>query len=268
MYIYDGKPIFMKQIKLLCLFLLFSFALTAQKRVGLTATFDYAYNAGDKLMKPSIGRKFTIGINVADKNKNVVGFVAAGFKGFKVNLYSPRFNTSFLDEVNTSYFPVTGEKDDSLVGASMYHLCNKEQGFYMDGTYSLHVQAGLLWSNNFLRPLIMFYTGTEQFIFRSPLFFDSGNNQEWISMDASFYEIKLGIGLPLLRETPFAINLNGGFRHIDYHNISFENVPLAEYTHGAIAERYSASNKWTLSISLIWWSNWKIENPVPTPRDI
>lgn len=258
----------MKRFAYLLAVLLFATPLFAQRRLGLTATYDYAYNTADKLMKPSIGRKFTIGVNFADRNKNLVGFVAAGFKGFKVNLYSPQFQQRFFDEVNANYHPVTNDLHDSLVASSMFHLANNEQGFSMQGTYSLHLQAGVLWNSNFLRPLILFYYGSEQYVFWTPVFYNSENFRESISMNANFYEIKAGIGLPFLRDKPWAVNLNIGYRHIDYRNISFDGTPLSVYTDGNIADKYTQNDKLTFSFSIIWWSNWYNSDKTSTPRDL
>lgn len=248
----------MRRIYLFIFILISCTSLFAQKRIGLTASYDLAFNSADKLMQPSLGRKFTIGLAFGDLNKKAIGFLAAGFKGFKVNMYSPQFQSKFLDEVNSTYHLVENSEHDSLVGVSLFRLTNKEQGFFMTGTYSLHLQGGFIWNNSRFRPLLMFYAGTEKFVFRTPLFFNYQNYQEYISMNSVFYEIKAGIGLPVLRDKPWSVNLNAGYRHIDYRQISFDGTPLSVYTDGAIAEKYSKNDKLTVSVSIIWWSNWNV----------
>ncbi len=226
-------------------------------RIGIIGTFDYAYNFQDKVLSPGLGRKWTIGISFANKNRQFIGFIAAGIKGAKINLYSPSFRQSFLQDVKQNYTPINGLSEDSLIGANMGASNNQ----VLWGTYSQFLQAGLILNNKF-KPSISFYYGNEEFLLHNSTFAQYEDPQHhdinYVGMQTNFYELKIGCTLPFksYSDQPFCLNLNIGYKWVDYGTLSFNKTPLSAYTTGGLDKKYSAGGKLTISLSFVIWSNW------------
>jgi hypothetical protein len=256
-------------IKIFNTFLLFflvkmSFAQVEKQvthRFGATWVYDEAYNNPDKLITAGIGRKGTVGVTYTNKKREFLAFFTGGFKGAKINFYSPKLQDSFLDDVSNNYSPIIGNKTDSLIGASVINLKNKVPDYSFEGTYAQFLQVGFMLNKYKLKPMISFYTGREQYLLFSKLL--RGTNPKdydyrYGTMGTTFKEIKLGVNVPLkyFADKPFCININAGYKWGSYGAIQFEKAPLSAYTNNNLASKYNTFGKFTASISFIIWSNW------------
>lgn len=227
-------------------------------RIGLIGAFDCAYNFQDKILGPGIGRRWTIGISLTNKNRQFIGFVALGLKGAKINLYSPTFRKSFLTDVKQNYVPINGISEDSLIGAKM----NGSPGHGLWGTYSQFFQVGFILNKKTISSY-SFCMGFEEFLlhddgfkyYEDPKYGDI----DYVGMQTIFYEFKIGYAIPFKKfETnPFCLNLNLGYKWVDYGGVRFNKTPLSAYTTGSLENKYNASGKITLSLSFTLWSNWE-----------
>ena len=225
---------------------------------GILGSFDLAYNFSDKVLNPCLGRKWSFAATFRDKKERFVVFAGAGIKGAKLNGYSPTFRKSFLNEVEQNYVPINGYTEDSLIGAKM----NSSPGGSLWGTYSQYIHVGFI-LNSKIKPAISFYMGREDFLLHDNSFthFEDPKNGDidYVGMTALFYELKIGCGIPIKwfsPDNPHALNLNIGFKHVNYGDMSFDDTSLSEYTKGNLAEKYSLNEKCTLSISYIAWTDW------------
>jgi hypothetical protein len=234
-------------------------------RIGALWVYDIAYNKPDKLITAGIGRKGTVGVTYTNKKRDFIAFFSGGFKGAKLNLYSPNLQEDFLQDVANNYSPIIGNKTDSFIGASVINLKNKVTDYSFEGTYAQFLQVGFLLNKYKLKPSISFYTGREQYLLFSKLL--RGTNPKdydyrYGTMQSTFKEIKLGVNVPLkyFVDKPFCINLNAGYKWGSYGAIQFEKAPLSAYTKNNLASKYNSFGKLTASISFIIWSNWEIKN--------
>ncbi|MFI5151132.1 MAG: hypothetical protein ACHQRM_15475 [Bacteroidia bacterium] len=228
------------------------------RRVGFMGSLDYAYNFQDKILTPGLGRKWTFGLSYTNKKRTFVGFIAAGIKGFKFNLCTPTFRQSFVQDVKNNFKPIKGLSEDSLIAAKI----GGSNGPGLFGTYSQFVQIGIV-LNKRMKPSCSFYYGNEEFLmfdhaftqFEDPKYGDI----DYVGMSTTFYELKLGCTLPFKRyaSDPFCLNLNIGYKWVDYGSLAFNKTPLNAYTSGALDRKYNADGKITISISFTMWSNWK-----------
>jgi hypothetical protein len=225
-------------------------------RLGIIGTFDYAYNFQDKVLTPGLGRKFSIGMTFTNKKRQFVSFVAVGAKGFKFNLYSPSFRTSFINDVKSNYTPINGTSEDSLIGAQM----NTDAIDHLWGTYSSFFQIGFILNNKF-KPTISIYKGEERFLLYGPYakYEDPEHGDiKYVGMSTRFYELKCGFTIPIkkITEKPFTPNINIGYKWVDYGQFEFGSTPLSAYTNGSLKDKYRHSGKLTISLSFYIWSNW------------
>ena len=258
----------MKKINLLIIFILtnnFLFAQTEKKtthRFGAIYFYDVAYNLPDKLITAGIGRKGTVGVTYTNKNRDFIAFFSGGFKGAKINFYSPKLQENFLNDVANNYFPITGNKTDSLIGASVINLKNKVTDYSFEGTYAQFLQIGFLLNKYKLKPSFSFYTGREQYLLFSKLLRGTSLKDpdfRYGTMQSYFKEIKLGVNVPLkyFAKKPFCINVHAGYKWGSYGDIQFERAKLSAYTNNNLTAKYNSYGKFTASISLLFWSNWK-----------
>lgn len=230
-------------------------------RIGAAWYYDVAYNKPDKLITAGIGRKGTVGLTYTNKKRDFIVFLNGGFKGAKINFYSPKLQESFLQDVENNYTPIIGNKTDSLIGASVLNLKNKIEDYKFEGTYAQFLHVSFMLHKYKLKPIISFYTGREQYLLFSKLLRGTkpkDPDYRYGTMRSTFKEIKLGVNLPLkyFEKRPYCINLNAGYKWGSYGNIQFENTPLSAYTKNNLTPKYSSFGKFTASISFIIWSNW------------
>jgi hypothetical protein len=253
---------------LLLLFTNILFAQTEKQvthRIGALYVYDIAYNKPDKLITAGIGRKGTVGVTYTNKKRDFIAFFSGGFKGAKLNFYSPKLQDAFLQDVANNYSPIIGNKTDSLIGASVINLKNKIPDYDFEGTYAQFLQVGFLLNKYKLKPSFSFYTGREQYLLFSKLL--RGTNPKdydysYGTMRSTFKEIKLGVNVPLkyFANKPFCINVHAGYKWGSYGAIQFEKAPLSAYTNNNLTSKYNTFGKLTASISFIIWSNWEIKN--------
>jgi hypothetical protein len=234
-------------------------------RFGVLWVYDVAYNKPDKLLTAGIGRKGTVGVSYTNKKREFIAYFSGGFKGAKLNFYSPKLQEFFLQDVANNYTPIIGNKTDSLIGASMLNLKNKVPDYSFEGTYAQFLQIGFFLNKYKLKPSISFYKGREQYLLFSKLLKGTkpkDPDYRYGEMATTFKEIKFGINIPLkyFANKPYSINLNAGYKWGSYGNIQFEKAPLSAYTNNTLAGNYNSFGKFTASISFIIWSNWGWEN--------
>ena len=228
-------------------------------RLGAIGTFDYAYNFHDKVLNSGLSRRFTFGLSVTNKKRQFIGFVAIGVKGFKINLFSPTFRTSFINDVQGNYVPINGTSEDSLVGDKM----NSNPGHSLWGTYSQFIHVGFILNKKF-KPSFSFYIGREEFLLHDKSFtrYEDPEHGDinYVGMPTKFYEFKIGCTIPLkiLSTKPFSPNINIGYKLVDYGQLAFNSTPISAYTTGNLKDKYGRGGKITISISFYIWSNWHI----------
>lgn len=225
-------------------------------RIGVIGTFDYSYNFQDKVLAPGLGRKFTVGLSFSNKKRQFLCFIAVGAKGFKFNLYSPTFRSSFINDVKANYTPINGTNEDSLIGAQM----NTGARENLWGTYSTFLQVGFILNNKF-KTAISFYKGREDFLLYGPFAkYEDPEHQDikYVAMATKFYELKFGFTIPIkkISKKPFVPYINIGYKWVDYGQFQFKSTPLSAYTSGALKDKYKINGKLTLSLSFYIWSNW------------
>jgi hypothetical protein len=225
-------------------------------RIGIIGTFDYAYNFQDKVLTSGMGRKFTFGLSFTNKKRQFLGFIAAGFKGFKFNLYSPTFRTSFINDVKYNYTPINGTSEDSLIGDQM----NTNAIDHLWGTYASFFHVGFIINNKF-KPSISLYKGHEEFLLYGPYAkYEDPEHQDikYVGMMTRFYELKFGFTIPIkkTKQKSFTPNINIGYKWVDYGQLQFNSTPLSAYTNGSLKDKYKGNGKLTISLSFYNWSNW------------
>jgi len=230
---------------------------TKTSRLGIIGSFDLAYNFQDKILNSGVGRKWTVGASFTNKKREFIGFVALGLKGFKINLYSPTFRESFINDVKQNYVPINGTSEDSLIGAKM----NSNPKGSLWGTYAQYFEVGFI-LNKKLKPSFSFYAGNEHFLLHDPSFTKYEDPEHgdihYVSMTTFFYEFKVGCAIPFKKfsDKPFCLNVNLGYKWVDYGALKFKDTPLNSYTNGSLKDKYNSCGKLTASISFIIWSNW------------
>ncbi len=172
--------------------------------------------------------------------------MAVGIKGFKINLYSPTFRESFLNDIKENYVPINGRSQDSLIGAKM----NGNPGHSLRGTYSGFLQAGFMLKKK-RHPSFSFYMGIEEFLLHDDSFRyyedPKYGDIDYVGMATIFYELKGGC--QIIPDGPFYFNI--GYKWVNYDGLQFKNTPLSAYTNGYIENKYNKSGKITLSISIM-----------------
>ena len=242
------------------LFVLFSTTIFAQKAdslktkiIGIIGSFDLAYNLPDKVLNPGLARKWTVGISVTNKKRQFIGFVAVGIKGFKIDLYPQSFRASFIKDVHQNYTPITDTSESRLIGAKM-----NDGGSNLWGTYAQHAEIGFILNKKF-RPSFSFYIGTQEFLLHDKGFAQYEDPKykdiDYVGMRTTFYEFKIGCGLPV--KAPFSLNLNIGYKWVNYGNLKFNSTPISSYTTSSLKNKYGSCGGITLSLNCIFWSNWK-----------
>ena len=231
---------------------------TTTNRIGAIGSYDLAYNFGDRVVQPSVGRKWTVGMSLTNKKRQFLVFGAVGLKGFKVNFYTPIFQEAFTRDVQQAYVPIVGTSLDSLIGAKMNSDPEKEE-FY--GTYGQHLEVGLMLNRKW-KPTLSFYAGKEWILLHDNSFkkyTDPINGDiSYVSMQNQFYEGKIGCTIPFksFRGKFFCLNVNLGYKWINYGDFRFNNTPLSDYTQGDLARKYATDGRFTASVSFLIWSNW------------
>ncbi len=224
--------------------------------IGVIGHFDLAYNFPDKILTPGLQRKWTIGISFTNRKKEFIAYAAVGIKGAKIDLYSQSFRESFISDIQKNYVPINDTNESRAIGVKM-----NDGGKNLWGTYSQHAEIGFILNRKF-RPSCSFYVGTQEFLLHDDSFkkYEDPEHGDinYVGMRATFYEFKIGCGLPF--KAPFSVNLNIGYKWVNYGDIKFNNTPLSAYTMGTLKNRYSSSNGLTLSISFMAWSNWGISS--------
>lgn len=228
------------------------------KYIGIYSTGDLAYNFQDKVINPGLGRKISVGLSLTNKKRQFIGLVGVGFKFIKANLYSPKLKESFLKDVKDSYVPISDTNESQYIGI----LMGPKNGEAFYGTTAYYFHIGFIWNIKF-KPALNFYYGDEDF-FLNDLGLARYEDPEhgdihYVGMPSRFYEIKLGCTLPLkcLTKKPFCVNLNVGYKRVDYGQFKYGDTPLSAYTTGELADKYHLNHKLTISLSYAIWSNWK-----------
>lgn len=228
---------------------------TKTKRFGIVSAFDVAYNLGDRVISPYLATKWSAGLRFTNKKKQFIGIVAAGIKAFKFNVYSPRLQGSFLEDVKQHYVPVPDTSESQMIGAIIGS--GTGDGFWGSNGYCLHFGFML---NNKWKPAVHFYCGQDFFYlynrglarYEDPVHGDI----DYVGMGTNFYELKLGCALPFkwLARHPFSLNINAGYKLVDYDGFKFGDTPLSYYTTGGLDKKYRYNGKITLSLSFMVWS--------------
>jgi len=196
-----------------------------------------------------------VALAYTNTKRNTLFLAGAGFKGFKVNVFNPNFQEPFLNDVKLNYKPIQGSGIDSLIGAKM----NSPLGKSLNGTYSYFLHFGVL-SKKKWHPSANIYIGREEFLLHDRSF-ESLNgapdgDTDYVGMNTRFYEIKLGIALPMksLLSKPYRINFNIGYKLTDYGDFTFHKTPMASYTDNFSESDYRFGGKFTASVSFVLWS--------------
>lgn len=228
-------------------------------RFGIIFSYDLAFNFPDKLLSSSIGRKWIIGLSVADKKRNFIGFIGAGFKGWKLNFYSPVFQEAFINDVKKNYTPINGASEDSIIGAKIY----SSPGNSLWGTYAGAFQVGIIILKNKFKPTFSFYSGFTEYLLHDreiAKYEDPEHGDiDYVGMSSTFYEFKIGAMIPIKNKRPFSAHLNIGYKLTNYGLIKFKDTPLEAYTTGNLSDKYNKTGIMTISISFTTWSNWRSE---------
>lgn len=228
------------------------------KQFGFIGTIDLAYNFQDNVLNPGIGRKWAVGASFTNEKRQFVAFVAVGFKGFKFNAYSPTFRESFSNDIMQHYVPIDGMSEDSLIAAKM----NGKPGKSLWGTYAYYFQVGFI-LNKKIKPSFSLHIGTEHFLLFDNSFTPYEDPQhgdiDYVGMRTLFYEFKIGGTIPFknFSKKPRCLNLNIGYKWIDYGALKFSNTPLNAYTWGYLEDKYNTAGKITVSLLFIGWTNWE-----------
>jgi len=240
----------------------FCFISSSFAQVNVFGSLDLAYDFPDKLLTDHLARKITLGLWFSNDPKTYVAYIGGWFKGFKFQAYNPNFTQAFKNDVKLNYIPVAafGSKD-SVVGASMYNIANDKSGYFLWGHYGLHLHTGAVFTASKLKPSIDFYIGGSEYVFYSGLVNETDPlwGYDWISMGTSFYEVKLGVNVLYVNnfyDFPGSLNLNIGYKRVNYGDISFNGVPLSRYTANNLADKYKSGGKLTLSLC---YSMWRID---------
>ena len=221
-------------------------------------TLDMAFDFQDKVLESGIGRKWAVGLSFTNKKRQFIAYVSGGIKGAKANLYSPVFRESFINDVRQNYVPLNTKNEDQVVAAKI----NQGPGGSLWGTYSQYLQAGFI-LNKKMKPSFSFCYGGEEFLLHDAgfRFYEDPKNGDidYVGMSTTFFEIKIGCGFPFkhAEELPGALNLNIGYKWVDYGTMTFNKTPLSAYTNGDLAKKYHEAGKFLISVSLTLWSNWK-----------
>ena len=231
---------------------------TATKRIGFIGIFENTYNFQDKVLGPGLGRKWAAGLSFTNKKRDWVVFAGVGIKGAKINVYSPQFRESFIEDVQQNYVPIPANGIDSVIGAKM----NSSPGKDLYGTYAQYAVAGFM-LNQEMRPVVTLYIGNEEYLLHDGAFYKyedpKYNDIDYVGMSTTVYELKVGLSLPQpeFLNFPFAPHLNIGYKWVDYGSLKFKDTPLSAYTTGSLADKYRFGGKVTVGISFLMWSNWK-----------
>lgn len=228
------------------------------KYLGIYSSADFAYNFKDNALGSGISRKISAGLSLTNKKKQFVVLLGVGLKFIKGNIYGPKLQSNFTKVIEDNYVPIAEKSEGSYIGV----LMGPRKGDAFNGTTSYYFKAGFIWNVKF-KPSLNFYYGDEDFFLndRGLAIYEDPEHGDihYVSMTSKFYEIKLGCTLPFkyLAEKPFCINLNIGYKYVDYGEFKFGDTPLSAYTTGELADKYRLNHKLTISLSYIIWSNWK-----------
>lgn len=221
--------------------------------IGIIGSFDLAYNLPDKILTPGLQRKWTVGVSVTNKKRQFIAFVAVGLKGAKFDLYSQSFRASFIKDIQENYVPITDTNESRVIGNKM-----NAGGKNLWGTYSQHAEIGFI-LNKGLRPSFFFYVGSQEFLLHDDGFRQYEDPEHgdinYVGMRTTFYEFKIGCGLPA--PAPFSLNLNVGYKWVNYGDLKFNDTPLSAYTSGSLKNKYGSSGGLTFSLTFLLWSNYK-----------
>jgi hypothetical protein len=240
---------------------------TKKLSTGLLFTSDLAYNEKGKLFNSYVSRKLGVGIYLSNANKDFLFYLGFGFKGFKISLFNPDFNTDFTNDVSQAYHPIIGNQKDSGVAVSVYTMAQKTDvsNYNMWGFYSQYLDVGFILTRFHLKPTLTYYRGFEDYVLWTPfaqsLTKHNDSYHDWISMSGRFNELKAGIDLVGLfnKENPFSgsLEINIGYKWMNYGGLYFFNVPIADYTNQDLADKYNLEQKITFGISFKKWMTWR-----------
>jgi hypothetical protein len=155
--------------------------------------------------------------------------------------------------------PIAGTSEDSLIGAKMNSGPNP--GFW--GTYAQYLYTGFIFRRSPVHPTFSFYCGYEHYLLYGDGFSQyedpKYNDIRYMEMPTVFYELKAGCALPFRKLTNrnCSIQLNLGYKWVDYGDLAFKDTPLSAYTTGSLKDKYGTAGKFTASISIFLWSNWE-----------
>jgi hypothetical protein len=220
---------------------------------GFIFTYDLSFNFPDKVLSPGLERKMSLGVRYSNKKRSFMTFAAFGIKGAKINLYSPKFQHSFIEDLQNNYTPIQTSGQDSLVGALMNNGGNR-----LWGTYSQYLHFGIGLLNRF-RPTLSFHFGYEHFLLHDqqlrkyvdPEYGDI----DYVGMRTSFYELKLGFVLPFKNwnKSIFAPNISFGYQWTDYNGFKFDTTQMEDYTSADFVQKYNRTGKFTVSLTFYLW---------------
>ena len=226
------------------------------KYFGIYAAFDLAFNFQDKVINHGINRKISSGLSFTNKKKQFALLLGGGFKFIKGNLYSPKLRESFLKDISDNYVSISDTSESQYIGV----LMGPRNGKAFSGNTAFYLHCGFILNTKF-KPSLNFYYGEENYNlydqgltkYEDPKYGDI----HYVGMPTKFYEVKLGCTLPLkiITNKPFCLNLNIGYKWVDYMQLKFSDTPLSAYTKGSLADKYRYNNKFIISLSYTMWSN-------------
>jgi hypothetical protein len=252
----------MKRKRALFLFVLMLFLETPlwsqeDDHTGFYFSHDLTFGLPDKVLRSGLGRKITLGIAFNDRNKHSVFSLGVGIKGFKIDLFSPKMQDSFLADVKAHYVPVSTGGMDSLVGVCMNGLASSSPGFTFWGTYSFFLNAGFKLNTRFWPSLVYYYGAERHLLFGEVLRGKDPNDPDFrfIDLYTTYHELKVGFS-PLwsLHDSRFTLYIYAGYRWVNYGNFDLNNVVLSTYTQGMDIDHYRRTGKFVFSISVAFWN--------------
>ena len=252
--------------------LLFSFVTTINfsqerkdylNRVGLMGNYDLTINFPDKLTTHDLARKYTIGLYVTDKKKKAIWFWGFSFKLMRFTMLSPKFKNEFLKEYSDNYSPLPEFGKDSVKAAGLIRLANGENlNYRLDGSTSQGFHVGFILNNEY-RPMIQYYwTSESREFYNNDLGQFHPPNFDYYYTGIGFVAHEIKIGMSFLGDLlyyPFSINLNVGYKWINYKGIGFEGSSFSDYTGGHDFSHFDKTGKLTASLSLLFF-NYKARN--------
>jgi hypothetical protein len=224
-------------------------------RVGLMGNYDLSLNFPDKLTSSELARKLSVGIYVTDKQKKIILFGGVSFKLMRFTLLPTKFKNEFLKEYSDNYVPLPDFGIDSVKADGLFqHANGEDNNFNFNGSTLQGFHIGFILNNEY-RPMIQYYRTSESLEFyNSKLGQFHPPNFDYYYTGIGFTAHEIKVGMSFLGDylfLPYSINMNIGYKWINYNGIGFENSSFSEYTEGHDFSHFDKTGKITLSVSIL-----------------